>query len=344
MPVENSPIPVIDLTCNPSVEELGAQVLKAASSIGFLFLRLPQDGGLSQEKVNGMFDLAKELFASPVGELDACKLDSDTNGYAAFRSNRLAESSGKADLKANFVYGRHPVEISEPRSPLPPVLQRRKAEADAFHLACWDLTCRLLDAFSVALKLPQTYFRDRHAQGCNGLSLNNYPPISAGQAAEEAASTSRASAHKDWGSLTLLFQEEHGTPGLEVFLADDIVAASQSDQPYLLMSDIDLTKGKWHAAPVIPNTVLVNLGLAVEAWTSSTLRATLHRVVVQPEEDGGFKQRLSMPYFVQPKPDVVFNPISPDGTIKEVAGAKTSRQFFIDRQTASVKAIEVRAA
>ncbi|GAA5914339.1 hypothetical protein JCM6882_008165 [Rhodosporidiobolus microsporus] len=344
MSLENSPIPLIDLTSNPSVEDLGAQVLKAASSIGFLFLRLPQDGGLAQEKVNGMFDVAKELFSSPMEELDACKLDADTNGYAAFKSNRLAESAGQADLKANFVIGRHPVDVPGPRSPLPPALQCRKPEVDAFHAACWDLTCQLLDAFSVALNLPQSYFRDRHAQGCSGLSLNNYPAISAGQAADEAASTSRASAHKDWGSLTLLFQEEFGTPGLEVFLADDVVAVAQSDQPYLLMSDVDLTKGKWHAAPVIPHTVLVNLGLAVEAWTSSTLRATLHRVVVQPEPDGGFKQRMSMPYFVQPKPDVVFNPISPDGTIQEVAGAKTSRQFFIDRQTASVKAIEVKAA
>lgn len=50
------------------------------------------------------------------------------------------------------------------------------------------------------MQLPQTYFRERHARGCNGLTLINYPGIPAGKGADEAASTARASAHKDWVS------------------------------------------------------------------------------------------------------------------------------------------------
>lgn len=196
------------------------------------------------------------------------------------------------------------------------------------------------------------------------------------------------------GSLTLLFQEEHGTPGLEVFLADEVIRASQckTSKPYELMSDVDLTQGtlpcpwrggggtradqddphldtgKWHAAPIIPGTVLVNLGLALEAWTSGVLRATLHRVNVQPEPvHGGFRERKSMPYFVQPRDQVrfmpprrvlrwtltsalhrdaaqvVLTPIKPDGTIEPVEGAKTSLEFYLDRIGATFKATEQQA-
>ncbi|BGP39938.1 hypothetical protein JCM10450v2_003917 [Rhodotorula kratochvilovae] len=359
MSADSSPIPLIDLTVRPSPSDLGAQVLKAASAIGFLFLRLPQDGGLSQARVNQLFGIAKELFDSPLEERQACANDEDRNGHIGFGKNRLAESVGAGDLKENFTYGRHPEHIPSTRQPLPPVLAAHRAELDAFHGACWNLTCELLDAFSVALKLPQSYLRERHAQGCNGLTLINYPAIAPGRAADAAAqaATSRASEHKDWGSLTLLFQEENGTPGLEVFLPDELVAASRADKALELMADVDLTRGKWHAAPVIPGTVLVNVGLAVEAWTSGVLRATLHRVIVQPGADGGFRARRSMPYFVQPRDQVrraspqkeheltrrekvVLNPIRPDGSIDESGGARTSVEFFRERIGASFKATQ----
>ncbi|GAA5846105.1 hypothetical protein JCM9279_004787 [Rhodotorula babjevae] len=291
MAAHASPIPIIDLTTALSVDELGEQVLKAASTIGFLFLRLPQDGKLRQESVNGMFAIAKELFDGPLEDRQACSNDDDRNGYIGYRRNRLAESAGAGDLKENFTYGRHPEHLAETRQPLPPSLRAHRDELDDFHGACWDLTCQLLDAFSVALK------------GCNGLTLINYPAILPGRAAAEAAAaaTSRASEHKDWVRT-------------------------------------------WHAAPVLPGTVLVNLGLAVEAWTSGVLRATLHRVIVQPDADGGFRARRSMPYFVQPRDQVVLNPIKMDGTVDESERAVTSVEFFRQRIGASFRATQAHEA
>lgn len=77
------------------------------------------------------------------------------------------------------------------------------------------------------------------------MAFINYPPVAAGAGAEGVA---RASAHKDWGSLTLLFQEEQGTPGLEVFLPDAAVEAVKSSKPMELMSDVDLAKGEHRRA------------------------------------------------------------------------------------------------
>lgn len=80
------------------------------------------------------------------------------------------------------------------------------------------------------------------------MAFINYPPVPAGSGSEGVA---RASAHKDWGSLTLLFQEEEGTPGLEVFLPDAAVEASKASRLMQLMADLDL-KGERLAAGLWP--------------------------------------------------------------------------------------------
>ena len=96
------------------------------------------------------------------------------------------------------------------------------------------------------------------------------------------------------GSLTLLFQEANGTGGLEVFLPDQLATAATADPsatPYLLAADVDQTRGKWYGAPNLSDTVLVNVGLQMEAWTGGLAKATLHRVVPAPAPGGGFQAR-----------------------------------------------------
>lgn len=63
------------------------------------------------------------------------------------------ESKGKGDLRQMFVFGRYDEPATKCDQPLPPALQRHKAEVDAFHKACYEGTCRLLDTFSVALSV-----------------------------------------------------------------------------------------------------------------------------------------------------------------------------------------------
>lgn len=53
----------------------------------------------------------------------------------------------------------------------------------------------------------------------------------------------RAGAHKDWGSVTLLFQEENGKPGLEIF-APKTNILGKCEGEVELMSDVDLTNGE----------------------------------------------------------------------------------------------------
>jgi isopenicillin N synthase-like dioxygenase len=85
-----------------------------------------------------------------------------------------------------------------------------------------------------------------------------------------------AGAHTDYGSITLLHQDEVG--GLEVRGAD----------------------GHWHPAPAVPGALLVNTGDLMQRWTNDHFRSTVHRV----RPIGGLTDRYSIAFFVDPDSDV----------------------------------------
>lgn len=120
-------------------------------------------------------------------------------------------------------------------------------------------------------QLSQEYFRQCHRyRGTSGATLLNYPPRP--EQYQLTDEDIRAGPHKDWGSVTLLFQNEEGEPGLEIFLPNN----DREEDGVGLRSDTDLGKGRWHASPIVPDTVLINLGLAMEMWTFRQCVATLH--------------------------------------------------------------------
>ncbi|KAM0750482.1 Clavaminate synthase-like protein [Meredithblackwellia eburnea MCA 4105] len=312
----DNPIPLIDLSGPATPQELALQISDAVRTVGFLHIK---GLNVTPEQARRAFAISKELYDSPMEERAACPHDeSDRNGHVAYKASRLAESKGAGDLKENFAFGRFNPPHTETQQRLPPVLQKHREELLKFHADCYEATCKILDAFSVALNLPVNYFRDRHTPGGNAVTLINYPPTSGTEGAGDAT-VARASAHKDWGSVTLLFQEENGTPGLEIFLPTP---------------GGDGKEGNWFPAPIIPDTVLVNVGLALELWTGGMFQATLHRVVMHNAADGSFQGRKSIAFFVQPEDSVVFDTIQPDGTIVKTPGALTSREFFKQRMDA----------
>ncbi|GAA5909980.1 hypothetical protein JCM8208_006405 [Rhodotorula glutinis] len=90
-------------------------------------------------------------------------------------------------------------------------------------------------------------------------------------------------------------------------LADGVLKAASTLGFLFLRMPQDgkaILAGRRYAAPVVSGVILVNLGFAVEAWTSGVLRATLHRAIVQLYVDGGFRARGSTPYVVQPRNQV----------------------------------------
>ncbi|MER6783796.1 2-oxoglutarate and iron-dependent oxygenase domain-containing protein [Streptomyces sp. NPDC000658] len=107
------------------------------------------------------------------------------------------------------------------------------------------------------------------------LKLVRYPG-SAGDGAGQGVG-----AHKDYGFLTLLLQDEVG--GLQVQRED----------------------GAFHDVPPLPGAFVVNLGELLEVATDGYLVATNHRVVSPPSA----VERFSVPFFYNPRLDARVEPL-----------------------------------
>ncbi|EIN07875.1 Clavaminate synthase-like protein [Punctularia strigosozonata HHB-11173 SS5] len=323
-----SAIPLLSLSTSSP-----AQFLEVLSSTGFLHLSLA-DTPVKPSDVAGAFAISSYLYdALPLSERLKYPRDKDPdfNGLAPLGTTALNAEGGqkRADWKEVFGYGRYSPPKTRSDQELPEGVDREALEG--FHAKCYELMLMLLDKLSLAFDLPPGFFRERHAQrGQSGLTLLNYPipPSDAGLEDDDI----RAGAHKDWGSVTLLFQEPDGQPGLEIFLPESRPNSNSVEEGKVkLMSEVDLDAGTWHAAPIVPDTVLVNLGLMMEAWTGGTCVATLHRVVFPPAPTQK-KPRRSIAYFGTPDPEVSLTPVQRRSAEGEAAAtAPTVKQFFEER-------------
>ena len=107
------------------------------------------------------------------------------------------------------------------------------------------------------------------------MRLLHYPPLPEGYTPQDGEN--RAGAHTDYGSITLLFQDDAG--GLEV----------------------RTRAGEWLAATPIPGTVVVNTGDLMHRWTNHVFCSTPHRVNVPPQAQ--HRDRFSIAFFCHPNKD-----------------------------------------
>lgn len=112
------------------------------------------------------------------------------------------------------------------------------------------------------------------------LRVVHYPPVPEGV----PAGAVRCATHSDWGTLTLLLQDQVG--GLEVLARD----------------------GTWVQAVPLSDTVLVNVGDLMEILTGGQLRATKHRVRLPQIPRQREAHRVSLVLFGQPDDDVTITP------------------------------------
>lgn len=138
---------------------------------------------------------------------------------------------------------------------------------------------RVLRLILEALDTP-TYFLDDviEPDPHTHFKLLHYPGPSAGVTEEVGQGVG---IHKDYGLVTLLLQDHHG--GLQVAIDD--------------RSFVDV--------PVIPGSLVVNLGELLEVATRGYLRATTHRVVRPPVGT----DRYSAPFFYNPRLDAAMRPL-----------------------------------
>jgi isopenicillin N synthase-like dioxygenase len=136
----------------------------------------------------------------------------------------------------------------------------------------------LLRIFAVALGAPEEFFLDKVAHQNSKILARHYPaqnvPPEPGQL--------RAGAHTDFGSITILHQDD-APGGLQV--------RSRS--------------GAWHDIPATPGSYVVNIGDLMQRWTNDRFVSSLHRVINPPADKAAAARRLSFGFFQLPDPDAL---------------------------------------
>ncbi|KAI9362022.1 hypothetical protein DFJ73DRAFT_812982 [Zopfochytrium polystomum] len=296
-------IPVVDfapfLLSSPLSESQAASRLATANAlvaafqnIGFVYI---SNHGLSDSLLNEVFAKAKAFFALP----DEAKLKiawksaEDNRGYS--RGERLSQSTDKdevqrlrekaPDLKEFVNIGKED-DRSHPNLWPEDVKGFKETMLQMFDTA-HQLHFQVMRAIAVGLSLPETFF-DRYIDARDhNLRLLRYPP--APVSAIDRDERTRAGAHSDYGTITLLFQDDRG--GLQVLGKDN----------------------QWIDATPIPGTIVVNAGDLLQRWSNDVIRSTLHRVVAPPpipgENDDGaaamHPERFSIPFFCSPNMDAM---------------------------------------
>ncbi|WP_298913105.1 2OG-Fe(II) oxygenase family protein [uncultured Nostoc sp.] len=258
-------IPVIDLTAFTNGDTITRQtvikqIYQAGHEIGFMYL---QNSGISKDLIRQVFTHSKYFFNLPleVKQKQAWSDEFSNTGYVGLERERL-DSNKPGDLKEAFnVNKQAAVDIN--------------ASIVAFYDSCTELANTVLQAFGLALELPEDFLIIRHNQQNHTLRLLHYPPLQTPPKPGQV----RAGEHSDYGSITLLFQDDVG--GLEVQTAS----------------------GEWIAAPTIPDTVIVNTGDLIQRWTNHVFCSTKHRVMI-PSDNRVNQSRYSIAFFCHPNDDI----------------------------------------
>lgn len=262
-------IPIVDLaefrnSDIASQQSVAKEIYYACHKIGFMYL---QNSGISQDLVAQVFTHSQSFFNLPleVKKQLAWKNEFSNTGYVGIERERLNPQQ-PGDLKEALNFSKEELLLTTSLANEPSII--------VFYQACTELANQILQAFALALELPEDFFTIRHNQQNHTLRLLHYPPLQTHPKPGQV----RAGEHTDYGSITLLFQDDIG--GLEV----------------------QTTAGEWIAAPVIPDTVLVNTGDLMQRWTNDVFCSTKHRVMI-PQDDKLQRSRYSIAFFCHPNDD-----------------------------------------
>jgi len=272
-------IPLVDLsefeqgdeaTRKAFIKQLG----DAFHDIGFVGVT---GHGIPKSLIDDFFVAAKKFFALPedVKRKQEVPGAAGQRGYTAFGKEK-AKQSKVADLKEFFQIGQETAAMTDAE------LNPRVAEVPEFmelgmrlYRQFEEKGNHLLRAIALHLGLPEGYFGEYTKDGISILRAIHYPPI-------KPASAIRAEQHEDINLITLLVGASAG--GLQLQTAD----------------------GEWQEIVPENDEIVINVGDMLQRLTNNYLKSTTHRVV-NPPRDQWHKPRLSIPFFLHPRPEMKLN-------------------------------------
>ncbi|MET7596473.1 isopenicillin N synthase family dioxygenase [Streptomyces sp. NPDC004082] len=280
-------LPIIDLSAagrGPQARALlHAQLHSAAHDVGFFQL---VGHGVTEAETSALLGAMRRFFALP--EADRLALDNvNSPHFRGYTRTGDERTGGGRDWRDQLDIGpERPARAPAPGEPAywwlegpnqwPAALPELRTAALAWIDRLSSVAARLLRELLTAIGAPGDFYEPVFGERAHPhLKLVRYPG-SAGDGADQGVG-----AHKDYGFLTLLLQDEVG--GLQVQRGD----------------------GLFHDVPPIPGAFVVNLGELLEVATNGYLVATNHRVVSPP----GATERFSVPFFYNPRLDARVEPL-----------------------------------
>ncbi|KAM0436839.1 hypothetical protein ACHAPT_002552 [Fusarium lateritium] len=269
--------------------ETAKAILHGFQTAGFIYLK---NHDIPAQSLQRAYALSARFFDQPMDKkLDLSWTTPEANrGYSAPGREKVTQLSdirevdkmrtAAPDLKESYEIGRE----DEPGHPN----QWPKEEGDLldfrsdmleFHRQCKGLHVEVMRAIAVGMGLGESFFDSFTDVGDNTLRLLHYPAVDA-DVFKANPDTVRAGEHSDYGSITLLFQDDRG--GLQV----------------------KSPTGHFVDATPIEGTVVVNAGDLLSRWSNDTIKSTIHRVVEPPQkESDSYPPRYSIAYFCNPNFD-----------------------------------------
>jgi isopenicillin N synthase-like dioxygenase len=253
-----------------AIRDLG----QALEHTGFFIL---DKHNISTEVVRRAYQIALQFFSLPDASKQKYERASNRGlgGFSQFGSEK-AKGYTLPDLKEFWHVNNSSLTHAEAAWPseipgFQPIMTRLFAQLQN----CAQV---LLEICAIYLDQPHDWLTTMTDGGDTVLRLAHYPPIPAGA----PPGSLRAAPHEDINLITLLC--EATTPGLEILTAN----------------------GQWVPVQATPNQLVVDIGDMLQNLTNGVFKSTTHRVA-NPNQ--GNQRRLSMPFFVHPRPEVDLSPL-----------------------------------
>lgn len=310
MSVANNPLQIVDVT-NIDLSTAD-ELLNAATSQGFLFV---EGHGFSAEEVSELFQLSKEFFKLPENYKMKYPIDESNHGYTNYGGENLDPSTQKkGDPKEALNFADLNLLTGISSKEYPDWFYENPARIELVNRMCvklYDLSIKILRILAMGLQIEDTesckgteWFTSRYdPQKASGTTFRflHYP----GQKSLSPEAVIRAGAHTDYGSMTLLFQQEH-QEGLEIYSP---VSKKWEAVPYVPVND---KKFSGQAAPIV-----VNIADQLSYWTGGLLKSTIHRVKFPPKVQETGQDRYSIVFFSHPNDATLLEPV-PSEKVKNI--------------------------
>jgi isopenicillin N synthase-like dioxygenase len=290
-------IPILDIGAlvtpgaDPAAKQAVIRELVAAcEDIGFFIIK---NHGVDSSVIDSMWKATSDFFDLETDYKMTYNVEKQSDypfGYSGIGGEILVKgkdaekstsSGGLPDLKELFSLG-----PSNPRSGFPARIFPTRPEAfekswEAYYDALSNVASKILSGFAVGLGQEEDFFEEFLGHHASAVRAINYPSY---EGYEPPAGQLRASAHTDYGTITIL----KSGPGLQV--------SKDKDEP------------DWVDVPFVEDAFIVNLGDLMRRWTNDKWLSTLHRVV-NPPAGTPWARRQSVAFFHNPNKDAVVKPL-----------------------------------